>query len=69
MLADVISSMTEEEISADMKLEIVIRVRGRMLASIDLTPEMELFDVGVFPDFAGPEPPRLNLSDLKEEDE
>ena len=67
MLADVISSMTAEELAADTKLKIIIRVGGHMRASIDLTPEMKLFDVGVFSDFT--EPPRLNVSDLKEEDE
>jgi hypothetical protein len=67
MLADVISSMTAEELDADTKLKIIIRVGGHMRASIDLTPEMKLFDVGVFSEFT--EPPRLKLSDLKEEDE
>ncbi len=51
-LADVISAMTAEELAADTKLKIVIRIGGRMRASIDLTSEMKLFDVGVFPDSA-----------------
>ena len=51
-LVDVISSMTAEELAAATKLQIVIRVGGRMRASIDLTSEMKLFDVGVSPDSA-----------------
>jgi hypothetical protein len=55
LLIDVISSMTAEELAANTKLKIVIRVRGRMRASIDLTSEMKLFDVGVSPDATEPE--------------
>ena len=51
-LAEVISSMTAEELAADTKLKIVIRIGGRMRASIDLTSEMQLFDVGVSPESA-----------------
>jgi hypothetical protein len=51
-LADVISSMTAEELAADTKRKIVIRCGSRMRASIDLTSEMKLFDVGVSPDSA-----------------
>ena len=58
LLADAISSMTAEELAADTKLKIVIRVRGRMRASIDLTSEMKLFDVGVSSESTEPEPPR-----------
>ena len=65
-LAQVISSMTAEELAAATKLLIIIRVGGRMRASIDLTHEMKLFDVGVFSDSTEPEPPRLKLSDSKE---
>jgi hypothetical protein len=50
LLIDVISSMTAEELAANTKLKIVIRVRGRMRASIDLTSEMKLFDIGVSSD-------------------
>jgi len=57
-LADAISSMTAEELAADTKLKIVIRVRGRMRASIDLTSEMKLFDVGVSSESTEPESPR-----------
>jgi len=55
LLADVISSMTAEELAADTKLKIVIRVRGRMRASIDLTSEMKLFDIGVSLESTEPE--------------
>jgi hypothetical protein len=51
-LVDVISSMTAEELAANTKLKIVIRIGGRMRASIDLTSEMKLFDVGVSPESA-----------------
>jgi hypothetical protein len=47
LLVDVISSMTAEELAANTKLKIVIRIGGRIRASIDLTSEMKLFDVGV----------------------
>jgi hypothetical protein len=68
-LVAVISSMTAEELGADTKLQIIIHVVGRMRASIDLTPEMKLFDVGVFSESTEPEPPRPNLSDRKGEGE
>ena len=56
-LADVISSMTAEELAAATKLQIIIRVDGRTRASIDLTHEMKLFDIGVFSGSTEPERP------------
>jgi hypothetical protein len=56
-LADVISTMTAEELAAATKLQIIIRVGGRMRASIDLTHEMNLFDIGVFSGSTEPERP------------
>ena len=55
LLIDVILSMTAEELAANTKLKIVIRVRGRMRASIDLTSEMKLFDIGVSSESTEPE--------------
>jgi hypothetical protein len=69
-LVAVISSMTADELAADTKLQIIIHVGGRMRASIDLTHEMKLFDVGVFSESTEPEPRRgPNLSDRKGEGE
>lgn len=56
-LVAVISSMTADELAAGTKLQIIVRIGGRMRASIDLTGEMKLFDVGVFSDSTEPERP------------